>query len=247
MNFKELLENISEDTLLESTYDVEALRSLVDEVYPRLRGKEKGKFDITNSVIKYFPFVTKSSIVQVVLKKSIAGLPGALGGVSPENLRKENKARLPVVTIEMVEKTTSPRFKKFLYHEFIHMLDSFRSYKKNNRKFPYGSMKKKFGEEYLTYRKDHAELNQAINELKKYKDLKEYNRIKTVDALMKYVFVKTSAEGKKSVANDMYINKHFIKDADLRRKLVNRLAREDLLPEAMKRIQPPKVETPSND
>jgi hypothetical protein len=230
MNILEVLEEKIEE-INESVYDSDKLDSLTEYIYQKIRGKERVKIDILNKSREYFPWITKSALFYVTARKSLST---GLGYSQAENNFKENKSRIPITYIKINVSTLSPYLKRYIKHELIHCLDYFRSYKAK-RKIMVAANSASYDYKYLSYRKDIYEFNEAINELQKYKDSDEYNKINNIDDLMSFVFIKTSAKGKMKKNTTFIVDKHFIKDESLRKRLITRLTRENMLPKAMRK------------
>jgi hypothetical protein len=251
MNIKETLDNL----LYESVYDMKKIEEYykhIDKGIGEMVNKEQ--LNLTKSFREKFPEITQSAQLYLNLvpyvksnegSKTEIQLPKAeynniIGNMNSKNRRSEKGTRMPTIIITIfVDRIKNPiKFKNVFIHEFVHALDKLRWYKKK-RHIPEmksvadttNAMLKKnvSANEYLSYRKNVAEFNQAINMVAKYKD-GVYSKITDIDGLVKWFFERSSGLKKK---NEELLN--LLKtDLEFRKRLLKRLARENLLPKGLK-------------
>lgn len=161
------------------------------------------------------------------------------------NRRTQKGTRVPVIVISVwIDREEHPlKFKSAFLHELIHALDALKRYKKERRIPRIESVIKSqrelnkliadkssvSPEVFKNYRTNIEEFNQAINFIAKYKN-GAYRKIETVDGLVKWFIERASGSYRKY---DELVEA-LKSDVDFRKKLLKRLARENLLPKGLK-------------
>lgn len=222
--------------LKEETYNLDDLDPFVDFVIRKFKAPMKKRYDVTHFFKK---FLKKPS-----QKVFFAFKINDKGGIAQVSTTFEDEISISID--RKVFKTVKERsirktlIKQALRHELIHALDYLKSKRKPKEVDPNEKIKKPKGNTFLRYFLDKMEFNRAINELARSKKKNDtlwdsfYNSETLVNALYEFLSDQSIAypDTKENIKKDVM---QVLSDPIIKKRIIKRLARENLLPEFLEK------------
>jgi len=234
MNIEKKLYNFFNE-LNEETYDLDDLEPFVDFIVKKIKAPAKKKFDVTR-FFKKFLKNPNQKVYFLFKSNDRSGLAQVATDFGGEIAISVDKEMFKTIKDKAARKEM---LKRALRHESVHALDFLRSKIKPQEEDPSEKIKAKKNT-FLSYFLDTMEFNRAMSELARSKKKNDYvwdefyNSENLTNAI--YAFLSSQAfaypDKKENIKKDII---QVLKDPNIKKRIVKRLTRENLLPEFMEK------------